>query len=63
MQCDSYPGDCRKDLFSSMLPVYKELLEEKLRILIFSGDVVSLFAEGLIMSFLLSSDSSCISSY
>ena len=30
----------RKDLFSSMLPKYPELLDSGLRILVFSGDVV-----------------------
>lgn len=30
---------CRKDLLTSMLPKYRELLKYKLSILVFSGDV------------------------
>lgn len=31
---------CRKDLFSSMLPKYAQLLQEDLKVLVYSGDVV-----------------------
>ena len=34
-------AQCRRDLFSSMLPKYETLLKEDLEILVYSGDVVS----------------------